>query len=158
MLVGAVPAPLDAVAVLIERRATDDVGIEMELVKVDRDQLAKGVIPRPLPDPLARRDAALALLLRAQVSAPCPFRRAGVARELGAPGVRPLQPAKVAAVARPDAGDEKAHGLIPGLGERKAGGEKQCGSGERFQQRHDQILSIQARRTRVRGPHGAPVN
>ena len=42
----------------------------MQLVEINGDELAPGIVPRPRTDPAARGDAALALFLGGQISAP----------------------------------------------------------------------------------------
>ena len=78
-----------------------------------RDLLAAGVVPRPLPDAVARADRQLAIFgLRAQIGVPGVVARTSRSREHQAVSVRSCESAKVSAVADPDAGHEERHGML----------------------------------------------
>ena len=54
MLVGLVVAPFDVIAVFVQGGSSDDVGVQMELVEINRDQLSPRVVPRAVSDSVAR--------------------------------------------------------------------------------------------------------
>ncbi len=87
--------------------------VAMQVGLPHRDLLSAGVVPRPLPDAVARADRRLAILgLRAQIGVPGVVARTSRGREHQAVRVRSRESAKVSAVADPDAGNEEGHGML----------------------------------------------
>ena len=109
-----VTAPVDLVAVLVEGGALDDIRAQMKLIEVIGNQLSSRVVPRPGPNPIPRRLAALlvAFRLRAQISPSHSPARPGGLSQHRAMCIRTGNPARISAFAHTDTGNEKPHRMV----------------------------------------------
>src|SRR5437899_2938402 len=109
--VGLITAPVDGLALLAQRRLLVQLVVgAVEVVDARRDYLALGVLPRALPDAIARVDGRLAVGgLRREIGVPGVLAGARRLRERLAMLVGALQSAEVRPLAGARAGDEEGH-------------------------------------------------
>src|ERR1700693_1176913 len=108
---GRVDATLDPITLLVEPGFLADlVVVAVQVRHIGRDLHALGVEPRPVADAVLGVHPARAL--RREIGAPRLAARAGGLGEALAIAVGTCQPAEVAALAEPDAGDGEAHGPL----------------------------------------------
>lgn len=142
-----VTAPVDLVAVLVEGSALDDIRAQMKLIEVIGNQLSSRVVPRPGPNPIPRRLAALlvAFRLRAQISPSHSPARPGGLGQHRAMCIRTGNPARISAFAHTDTGNEKPHRMVHR--DRHAHHQQQSGRGHCLHNAHVEILRLVVRRT-----------
>jgi len=59
-----------AIAILIERSASDDIGAQVQVINIFCDKLTGSIVPRPVADPTTRVGPAITLWLGAEICDP----------------------------------------------------------------------------------------
>ena len=114
MLVWLIAPAFDQFSVFIHRRAFDQIGHDMQLIKIGGNQITVGIVPRALSDPIPGRQAAPFFHLCGKISPPRTALGTRHARQLCAMGITPCHPAQIGPVPNPDTGDKETHGMIRG--------------------------------------------
>lgn len=115
VLVRLVATAFDLIAIFVDRGSLDQVRAEMQLIEIAGDQIAPGIVPRSLTDPVTSGLAPPFRYLRGKIGTPCTAFGASRLGELCAMGIATRDAAKIAAIADADASDEKSHAVITGL-------------------------------------------
>src|SRR5262245_13844298 len=112
--VGGVTAAVDGLALLAERGLLGELVVgAVQVVDVLGDDVALGILPRPAAAAVARIGGGAATRrLGAQIGVPCFAARSGRLRQRLAMAVGALDPAEVAALAGPGAGEEERHDAL----------------------------------------------
>lgn len=114
MLIGIIPTSVDKLAIFVERRRLQNIRANMQLIQIIRDQDAFGIVPGTGADAIACRDTTLSLLLGAKIGTLCLAFDSCRFCQRYTMSVGTFEAAKISAIARPLACDEKAHASVLG--------------------------------------------
>jgi hypothetical protein len=100
-----------AITILIKRCSSDDVGVQMQLINIYRNEFSSSVVPRSITDSATRVRPATTFFFGAKIRGPCLVPCTSAFSERLAMSISTFNTTEISAVTRPVTRDKERHVL-----------------------------------------------